>query len=154
MIISPLFSLLVIAAGIVAAILVRQRCRREFLIREGCAGLLYDRGNLVGTLVSGRHVWWGAGYDVAVVDLRKLESAVELPAVESDSDLVLFAEPTLSIRKVLTDIRQRVDVAESVPKNSKLAGAPLRILLSEHSGPGGMLYESLRIRPAQSDHYY
>jgi hypothetical protein len=147
------FSLLLIA--VVFAIRMRGRRRREFIIREGFAGLLYDHGNLVGTLVSGRHIRWGARYDLAVIDLRDIEPAQAAhgapTACESGSVKVLFADRLLTVREVAAEIRKKSDPIDRLPKNSTLAGVPLRILLSERSSPGAFLRESLRIRPSQRD---
>jgi hypothetical protein len=150
-----LFSLCFLLIAAAVAFGVRSRCRREFIIREGFAGLLYEHGSLVGTLVSGRHIRWGAHYDVAVVELHDIDPAPAAPGASAESESgsvkVLFAEPLLSVRKVAADIRKEMDPIDRLPKNAMLGGVPLRILLSERAGPGALLRESLRIRPSQRD---
>jgi hypothetical protein len=64
---------------------------------------------------------------------------------------VLFAEPLLSVREVASEIRKKMDPIDRLPKNARLGGVPLRILLSERAGPGAFLRESLRVRPSQRD---
>jgi hypothetical protein len=147
-----LLSLCLLLIAATAAIGVRGRYRREFIIREGYAGLLYEHGTLVGTLVSGRHICWGAYYDVAEVELHEMEPASAASGTsESGSVKVLFAEPLLSVRQAAANIRKKMDPVDRVPKNARLAGLRLRILLSEHAGPGTLIGESLRVRPSRRD---
>jgi hypothetical protein len=116
-----LFTLSVLLIAVVAAARLRGRCRREFIIRDGFAGLLYEHGNLVGTLVSGRHVRWGRRYEIAVVDLRAVEPAgtvhgVPAPApCEPGSVPVLFAERLFTVRNAATNIRKQMDPVGRLP---------------------------------------
>src|SRR5947208_13630142 len=45
--------------------------RRAFLVPEGYAGLLYQRGKFVEVLSAGEHVHWGRKFTLGVADLRK-----------------------------------------------------------------------------------
>ncbi len=58
-------------AGAIAANFIRARYRHEFIVSDGCAGLLYHEGKLIATLAPGRHVRWGNNYRFAAVETRK-----------------------------------------------------------------------------------
>ena len=45
--------------------------RRAFLVPEGYAGLLYQRGKFVEVLHAGEHIRWGRKFTLGVADLRK-----------------------------------------------------------------------------------
>lgn len=45
--------------------------RRAFLVPEGHAGLLYQKGKFVEVLCAGEHVRWGRKFTLGVADLRK-----------------------------------------------------------------------------------
>ena len=45
--------------------------RRAFLVPEGCAGLLYQKGKFTEVLRAGEHVRWGRKFTLSVTDLRK-----------------------------------------------------------------------------------
>jgi regulator of protease activity HflC (stomatin/prohibitin superfamily) len=45
--------------------------RRAFLVPEGYAGLLYQKGKFVEVLHAGEHVRWGRKFTLGVADLRK-----------------------------------------------------------------------------------
>jgi regulator of protease activity HflC (stomatin/prohibitin superfamily) len=47
------------------------KLRRAFLVPEGYAGLLYQRGKFVEVLRAGEHVRWGRKFTLGVADLRK-----------------------------------------------------------------------------------
>ena len=42
-------------------------------------------------------------------------------------------------------------VPQDLPENSTLAGVPLRILLSDRSGPGALMRDTLTCRPSTRD---
>ena len=48
------------------------------------------------------------------------------------------------------DSREKIPL-ERLPDNCALSGVPLRILLSEHSSPGGLLRDTLMVRPNLRD---
>lgn len=54
--------------------------RRVFLVPEGYAGLLYQRGKFVEVLRTGEHVRWGRKFTLGVNDLRK--TSVLVPGQE------------------------------------------------------------------------
>ncbi len=45
--------------------------RRDFLVPQGYAGLLYQKGKFVEVLHAGEHVRWGRKFTLGVADLRK-----------------------------------------------------------------------------------
>lgn len=59
------FAALCVGAGAVF------RLRREFLVTEGFAGLLYHHGKLVQALSAGRHVRFGRNFRLVQLDTRK-----------------------------------------------------------------------------------
>ena len=56
------------------------KVRRAFIVLEGYAGLLYQNGQFVETLGSGRHVRWGLNYTIEAVDFRK--ASLNVPGQE------------------------------------------------------------------------
>jgi len=64
----------IIAAAIVAGIIVPpllKKYRRVFCVPEGWAGLVYQHGLYVRRNNAGRHVIWGRGWIMNLIDLRK-----------------------------------------------------------------------------------
>ena len=49
------------------------RFRHKFVVTEGHAGLLYRHGVFVRLINAGRHVLWGFGWSVNMMDLRKAD---------------------------------------------------------------------------------
>ncbi len=67
-----LFLVLFLAvAGLVVASAIRAHYRREYIVNDGFAALLYHEGKLVETLDAGRHTRWGKNFRIALVDMRK-----------------------------------------------------------------------------------
>jgi hypothetical protein len=75
--------------------------------------------------------------------------------------LVAFARPGSQSRSAIQhrsserdavspEARARIPL-ERLPDSTSLAGVPLRILLSDHSGPGALLRDTLMIRPSTRD---
>jgi regulator of protease activity HflC (stomatin/prohibitin superfamily) len=63
-----------LAGGLIMAIFATIKIaqfRRAFLVPEGYAGLLYQRGKFVAVLSAGEHVRWGRKFTLGVADLRK-----------------------------------------------------------------------------------
>jgi len=63
-----------LAVGLIMAIFATIKIaqfRRAFLVPEGYAGLLYQRGKFVEVLSAGEHVRWGRKFTLGVADLRK-----------------------------------------------------------------------------------
>lgn len=50
--------------------------RNTFIVREYETAVLFRHGKLVGTLMPGRHVRWGGGYDIESYDLRMTQMVV------------------------------------------------------------------------------
>lgn len=68
--------IIAVAMAGIAAVVIRKNWRREFIVAEGFAGLLYKQGKFVEQLITGRHVRWGRGFALTPVDLRKATLAV------------------------------------------------------------------------------
>src|SRR5258706_2124411 len=58
-------------AGLAIALTNLHKIRRAFLVPEGCAGLLYNRGKFVKVLGAGRHIRWGRHFTLDAQDIRK-----------------------------------------------------------------------------------
>jgi len=54
----------------------RGRFRHKFVVAEGHAGLLYHHGVFARMINAGRHVLWGFGWSVNMMDLRKMSVVV------------------------------------------------------------------------------
>jgi regulator of protease activity HflC (stomatin/prohibitin superfamily) len=67
------------------------KLRRVFLVPEGYAGLLYQRGKFVEVLRAGEHVRWGRKFTLGVSDLRKTSVAVPGQEVLSADNVGLKA---------------------------------------------------------------
>ena len=68
--------ILAVAAAGSAAAIARQKLRREFIVAQGFAGLLYQHGKFAELLTAGRHVRWGRGFALTQIDLRRATLAV------------------------------------------------------------------------------
>ena len=64
------FGILMIAAGAVALRVLR-KFRHAFIVPEGWTGLVYRHGLYVRRNNSGRHVLWGRGWTMNLIDLRR-----------------------------------------------------------------------------------
>jgi len=67
------------------------KLRRVFLVPEGYAGLLYQRGKFVEVLRAGEHVRWGRKFTLGVSDLRKTSVLVAGQEVLSADNVGLKA---------------------------------------------------------------
>ena len=65
--------------------------RRAFLVPEGYAGLLYQRGKFVEVLRAGEHIRWGRKFTLGVSDLRKASVLVAGQEVLSADNVGLKA---------------------------------------------------------------
>lgn len=74
--------------------------RRVFLVPEGSAGLLYQRGKFVAVLRAGEHVRWGRKFTLAVSDLRKISTLVAGQEVLSADNVGLKASLLVSYQVV------------------------------------------------------
>ena len=59
------------AVGIIIGLPLLFKFRRAFLVPEGYAGLLYQRGKFVAMLRAGEHIRWGRKFTFGMADLRK-----------------------------------------------------------------------------------
>lgn len=62
-------TLAVIGAALFLGIL-RSIYRHAFTVSQGFAGLLYQHGKFIEQLDAGRHIRWGRGFEVGLVDMR------------------------------------------------------------------------------------
>jgi regulator of protease activity HflC (stomatin/prohibitin superfamily) len=100
------YQLLILATCLVTARVLWVRYHYEYLITEGCEGLLYHEGRLVDTLRAGRHVRWGRNFRVDVIGVRK--TLLQVAGQE-----VLTAD-TVGVRLSAVLTMQIVDAAKSV----------------------------------------
>jgi regulator of protease activity HflC (stomatin/prohibitin superfamily) len=152
----------------IAVIVIRAHYRREFLVNEGFAGLLYHKGKLIETLPAGLHARWGEKYRLHLIDLRK--TLLQVPGQE-----VLSADNvSVKISVVLTT--QIIDAARNVQAADNAAGhiysatqnavravvagitlesllgqrvalsAPLRELIAPHAAAVGVQLHAVEVR--------
>jgi regulator of protease activity HflC (stomatin/prohibitin superfamily) len=67
-------------SALAAALLIIRKFRHEFTVPEGWTGLLYHHGLYVRRNNAGRHVIWGRGWTIELVDLRK--TSLHVPGEE------------------------------------------------------------------------
>lgn len=92
-----------LAAGLVLAIFGLGKLaqfRHVFLVPEGYAGLLYQRGKFVEVLHAGEHVRWGRKFTLEVSDLRKTSVLVAGQEVLSADNVGLKASLLVSYQVV------------------------------------------------------
>jgi len=75
--------------------------RRAFLVPEGYAGLLYQRGKFVEVLRAGEHIRWGRKFTLGVADLRKTSLLVAGQEVLTSDNVGIKA--SLLITYLVTD---------------------------------------------------
>jgi regulator of protease activity HflC (stomatin/prohibitin superfamily) len=66
----PIIAIAVVI-GLIIGVPWLLKLRRAFLVPEGYAGLLYQRGKFVEVLRAGEHIRWGRKFTLGVSDLRK-----------------------------------------------------------------------------------
>lgn len=85
----------IIAIAAVVAVIIGLpwlfKLRRVFLVPEGYAGLLYQRGKFVEVLRTGEHIRWGRKFTLGVSDLRKTSVLVAGQEVLSADNVGLKA---------------------------------------------------------------
>jgi regulator of protease activity HflC (stomatin/prohibitin superfamily) len=80
-----------VAAIVAVALWITRTFRHEFSVPEGRAGLLYHHGLYVRRNNAGKHVIWGRGWTIHLVDLRKTSLVV------SSENIVLSDKTSLKI---------------------------------------------------------
>lgn len=70
----------IVFLAIAAALLIIRKFRHEFTVPEGWTGLLYQHGLYVRRNNAGRHIIWGRGWRISLVDLRK--TSLHVPGEE------------------------------------------------------------------------
>ena len=90
---NELMQIIAIAAvvGVIIGLPWLFKLRRAFLVPEGYAGLLYERGKFVEVLRAGEHIRWGRKFSLGVSDLRKTSVLVAGQEVLSADNVGLKA---------------------------------------------------------------
>ena len=121
---------------IAAALWIVRTFRHEFCVPEGWAGLVYHHGLYVRRNNAGRHIIWGSGWTISLIDLRKVSLAV------SSADFVLADKTWLRVGPHIS--YQIADPARAAHETqhwpNDLDQATLRAL---HHVLGGFSYEEL-----------
>jgi len=145
--------MLLLLAGSVTTLRLIARHRREFVVSEGFAGLLYEDGRLTGSLIAGRHIRWGRRYDLKIIALHDSAAVPAQPATGQDPAgslvNVLCPAHVFTVREAPAVLPGDHASAKDPLAKATLAGVPLRILMSERSGPGLLLRDTLLVRPSQ-----
>ena len=94
-----MISILLIVSA-VAAMILRHKFRRVFIVPEGYAGLLYQHGKFVAQLGVGRNIRWGQGFTLAHQDLRKAILPITGQEVLTADNVSLKASVSLSYQVV------------------------------------------------------
>ncbi len=105
-----LLSGIVIVAAIMAGTL-RAAFRREFVVLEGFAGLLYHQGKLIKVLEAGRHILWGSNFRLVQLEVRKTLLQVAGQEVLTSDNIGVKISLVLTVQ--LTDPLKSVREAES-----------------------------------------
>src|SRR5215469_8721136 len=66
-----IITIAVIAVLASATLWITRTFRHEFCVPEGWAGLIYHHGLYVRRNNAGRHIIWGRGWTIRLIDLRK-----------------------------------------------------------------------------------
>jgi regulator of protease activity HflC (stomatin/prohibitin superfamily) len=90
---NELMQIIAIAAvvGVIIGLPWLFKLRRVFLVPEGYAGLLYQRGKFVEVLRAGEHIRWGRKFTLGMNDLRKTSVTVAGQEVLSADNVGLKA---------------------------------------------------------------
>lgn len=124
------------AAIVAAALWITRTFRHEFSVPEGRAGLLYHHGLYVRRNNAGRHVIWGRGWTINLVDLRKTSLVVSSENVVLADKVCLRIGPHISYQ--ITDPAKAVHETQHWP--GELYHTAVRAL---HSVLGSFSYEEL-----------
>jgi len=116
--------------AIVSAPLVVRRFRHVFCVPEGWAGLLYHHGLYVRRNNAGRHIIWGRGWTIDLVDLRKTSHIVPGEDFVLAGNICLRISPHISYQ--ITDPAKAAHETQHWP--NELYNAALRAL---HAVLGG-----------------
>lgn len=103
-----------VVVGLIIGVPWLCKLRRVFLVPEGYAGLLYQRGKFVQVLRAGEHVRWGRKFTLGVSDLRK--ASVIVPGQE-----VLSAD-NVGLKASLLVTHQVVDPAKAAHETQNWHG--------------------------------
>lgn len=138
--------------GIVAMIaisLLLQRFHHEFIVNDGCAGLLYHEGRLSETLAAGRHIRWGRHYRLTLVEARRTLLQVVGQEVLTADNVSLKASVVLTLQ--VTDVAKSAQAADShvahlysaaqAALRTAVSGVTMEALLSQRVAIGPQLRE-------------
>jgi len=126
--------------------------RNQFVVREFESGLLYRYGKFQVRLPSGRHVRWGFGYALALVDLRKQTFPVAGQEVLSADNVglkvsvavtVQMAEPLKAMHEV-QDWRAHLYSTVQIALRGLVASQPVEALLIQRLELGKQLLAAVR----------
>lgn len=127
---------IIIAAIITAALWIIRTFRHAFTVPEGRAGLLYHHGLYVRRNNAGRHIIWGRGWTISLVDLRKTSLVVSSENVVLADKVCLRIGPHISYQ--ITDPAKAVHETQHWP--GELYHTAVRAL---YSVLGSFSYEEL-----------
>jgi len=112
------------------------RFRHKFVVTEGHAGLLYRHGVFVRLINAGRHVLWGFGWSVNMVDLRK--TSIVVPGQE------VLTSDSVGLKLSLLLTYQVVDPAKTAHESQNwYADLYNAAQLAARSVVGGVTLEAL-----------
>lgn len=141
--------ILVLVVAVIGALYARVHYRREFIVNEGFAGLLYHEGKLVEALSAGRHVRWGRHYRLAFADLRKTLLPVAGQEVLTADNVGVKVSVVLTIQ--ITDALKSTQVADNYGTHiysavqtavrAVVAGVAIDALLTQRVSIGAQLQE-------------
>ncbi|CAN5619412.1 hypothetical protein BH09VER1_BH09VER1_13490 [soil metagenome] len=104
-------TILILVVAVIGALYARVHYRREFIVNDGFAGLLYHEGKLLEALSAGRHVRWGRHYRVAFAELRKTLLPVAGQEVLTADNVSVKVSVVLTIQ--ITDALKSAQVADN-----------------------------------------
>ncbi|HSH92718.1 MAG TPA: slipin family protein [Roseimicrobium sp.] len=147
-----LLTLIAAAVGLAVGTSVLSLMRHVFVVAEGFAGLLYQHGVYVRRNNAGRHVIWGRGWTLQLVDLRKASLAIGGQEV--------LTSDRVSVKIGLQIAYQVIDPAKAVNASQNwyldlhnaaqlalrkvLIGMSVDALLEQRAGLGAQLVAVLR----------
>jgi len=126
--------------AVVSAPLIIRKFRHEFCVPEGWAGLVYHHGLYVRRNNAGRHVIWGRGWAVHLVDLRRTSLLVPGEEFVLADKTCLKVGPHISYQ--IADPAKAAHETQHWP--NELYHTALRAL---HHVLGGFSYEELLNQP-------
>ncbi len=139
------------AIGVIAARMVWKQWAHKFVVNEGYAGLLYQKGRYVRTLEPGEHRLFGADHAVTQTDLRKTLVTVPGQEVLTADNITIKFSVLLGCRvtdaaKVMHEVQNSWDViysAAQVALRETVAAFPADEVLKTRGDIGAELREKI-----------